>query len=188
MRLPGARLPVGEHRAVEAVEGPEDDVEGPGLSKGKRKRGGRGLERERERERERRRRRQRESVEVEKASLRLSSSFFFRLFHVLLLSLSSVLSLFSPLSYPLHLPGRRPPASSPCRGRRRRKTVFRFSFLFFVERGRESPGQGKSASLFVCHHPHPPFTSSIFLVHPITWLSPEPSPRSMTTCRFCRGV
>ena len=30
MRLPGARLPVGEHRAVEAVEGPEDDVEGRG--------------------------------------------------------------------------------------------------------------------------------------------------------------
>ena len=36
MGLPGARLPVREHGAVVAVEGPEDDVEGSGLLEGER--------------------------------------------------------------------------------------------------------------------------------------------------------
>lgn len=90
-------------------------------------------------------------------------------------------------------PGRRPPASSPCPARRRRRTGFVF-FSGGLKERESVVGRGREAATLPFCSLIPSisrFTIIFLFSFPIecrTWLSPEPSPRSTTTRLFCRGV
>lgn len=177
MRLPRSGLPVSEHGPVVPVEGPQDDVCDPGLLKrGKRERRGSRVERVEVEKRE--------SVEGRQS---VSSSLSFPLFFFFFLSLLFSLFLSSDSAHLVDVLLRRVRAEDGVEGKLSSKT--RES-----ERQRfQSQGQGKSergdALLALCffRSQNASFSSVSFLT-PLTWLSPEPSPRSMTTRCFFRGV